>query len=308
VSEARHSPLLVIGASGFLGSRITALAPSDVAVIGTHHAAPLEPPVAGRRAAMIRRRLDVRDHDAIDALVEATRPAAVVNCAYVQHGPDLDAITAVAPGVLAAAAQRVGAQFAHVSSDVVFAGRDGHPYREGDEPAPVHDYGRAKQRAEQAVTDAHDAPLIVRTSLLYRGAAVGAAPSPDGAREGPQERLVRVALGDGDVSFFTDEVRNPIAVDTLASAIIELVTTGHHGMWHVAGADAVDRLTFARLLAAAMGGDPQVLRGGPRDHAQGPRPGNLALDCAKARSALATPLPGVRSVLSRPASRSDTDW
>lgn len=240
----------------------------------------------------------MRDQRTIDALIDDVRPQAIVNCAYVQHGPDLDAITAVAPGVMARAARRVGARFVHLSSDVVFAGRDGDPYDEDDEPAPVHDYGRAKLRAEHAVRVADDTALIIRTSLIYRGASDAA------ADEGPQERMVRSA---SDVSFFTDEVRNPIAVDTLAAAVLELVDGDQRGVLHVAGADAVDRLTFARLLAASMGLDATALQGRPRDPALGLRPGNLSLDCAKARALLATPLTGVRATLSRPEPCSDTD-
>jgi dTDP-4-dehydrorhamnose reductase len=234
--------------------------------------------------------LDVRDGTAIDSCLAAAQPDVVVNCAYVQHGPDLEAITGTAPGLLAAAAQRTGARFVHLSSDVVFPGRSDRAYREDDEPAPVHEYGRAKLRAEQLVAAAHAAPLIIRTSLLYGGAV-----------DGPQERMVRAALGgDHDLWFYTDEVRSPIEVDVLASAILELVDGGHHGLLHVAGADAVDRFTFAQLLAAAARADAGALRGRPRDQTAGPRPGNLALDCTRARAMLRdTVLTGAREALSR---------
>jgi dTDP-4-dehydrorhamnose reductase len=244
------------------------------------------------------RSLDVRDGAAIEACISDSAPSVVINCAYVQQGTDLEAITAVAPGLLAAAAQRGGARFVHLSSDVVFPGRSDGPYREDDDRAPVHDYGRAKWRAEQLVMAAHRAPLIIRTSLIYRGRA--------GADEGPQERMVRSALAGDDVWFFTDEVRNPIEVDVLASAILELDAGGHHGLLHVAGDDAIDRLTFAQLLATAMGADATVLRGRPRDSTAAPRPGNLAFDCTKARAILRdTVLTGVREALSRRERRSD---
>jgi dTDP-4-dehydrorhamnose reductase len=190
----------------------------------------------------------------------------------------------------------------HLSSDVVFAGRSDRAYREDDEPAPVHDYGKAKLQAEQLVVASHRAPLIVRTSLIYGGAV-----------EGPQERMVRGALAGDDVWFFTDEVRNPIEVDVLASAILELVDRDQHGVLHVAGADAVDRLTFAMLLATAMGADESVLRGRPRPETAGAgagaRPGNLALDCTKARGLLRdSVLTGAREALSRRGPRSGTGW
>ena len=276
------------------------MARADYRVIGTYHAHPPDNATGegdddGDGAQW--RTLDVRDGAAIDSCIAAVDPAVVINCAYVQRGPDVDAITAEAPGVLAAAARRARAQFVHLSSDVVFPGRSDRGYREDDEPAPVHDYGRAKHRAEQLVSAAHAAPLIIRTSLIYGGPT-----------DGPQERLVRAAPEErgNDMWFFTDEIRNPILVDELASAILELVAGKHHGVLHVAGADAVDRLTFARLLATAMHADASGLRGRPRDPSAGPRPGDLTLDCAKARAILRdTALTGARDALSRRGRRSD---
>ena len=62
-------------------------------------------------------------------------------------------------------------------------------------------------------------------------------------------------------------------------------------MLHVAGADAVDRLTFARRLAPSLGVDPTGLRGVV--DRSGSRPDHLRLDSARARGLLAAPLPGV---------------
>ena len=322
MSSDTRPTIVVVGASGYLGRRVAALARAGYRVVATYYS---HPPAgdagpdgasgndAGAAEMQVQwSALDVRDRAAIDRCIAAARPAVVVNCAYVQQGADVEAITAVAPGLLADAAHRVGARFVHVSSDVVFPGRSDRPYREDDEPAPVHDYGRAKLRAEQMVVAAHRAPLIIRTSLIYGGAV-----------DGPQERMVRGALAGDEVWFFTDEVRNPIEVDVLASAILELVGVGHHGVLHVAGADAIDRLTFAKLLATAIGpptatamatgtptgADASVLRGRPRLETAGPRPGNLALDCTKARALLRdTVLTGAREALSRRGRRSDTGW
>jgi len=313
VSPAGRPTLVVVGASGYLGRRVMALARARYRVIATYHTHP-RPGAEGMDAPAGEhtkdehaeaehvddngtqwRALDVRDSDAIDSSIADADPAVVINCAYVQHGPDVDAITATAPGRLAAAARRAGARFVHLSSDVVFPGRTDRAYHEDDEPAPVHDYGRAKWRAERLVFASHPTPLVIRTSLLYGGAL----DSP-GAPEGPQERMVRAALAGDDIWFFTGEVRNPIPVDVLASAILELVGAGHHGLLHVAGADAVDRLTFAQLLATAMHGDAAVLRGRPPDASSAPRPGNVALDCTNARAILRdTALTGVHEALSR---------
>jgi len=96
------------------------------------------------------------------------------------------------------------------------------------------------------------------------------------------------------MAFFTDEVRCPIAVGDLAAAVLELAAGDTTGPLHVAGADALDRLEFARLVVAHHGRDPDALRGG----VGGPgRPKRLALDCSRAQSLLHTRLRGAREVL-----------
>jgi dTDP-4-dehydrorhamnose reductase len=181
---------------------------------------------------------------------------------------------------VAAACAATKTRLVHLSTDVVFA--DGErPLTEEDTPGPVTPYGASKLEAERACSP--DA-LIVRTSLLYGGDApstheVAAIEAADGAR---------------DMAFFTDEVRCPIAVGDLADAILELAAIDIAGPLHVAGSDALDRLQFARLVAAHHGRDPQALRGG----VGGPdRPKRLALDCSRARELLRTRLRGAREVL-----------
>lgn len=264
---------LIVGGTGLLGRALVAAGGPGTAA--THHTSspvgpadwhPLDLADGGRAAATLILRL---------------RPDVVVNAAYVRNGPTLEPVTAIAPGTMAGACREVGARFVHVSSDVVFDGRTDRPRVEDDEPSPVHEYGAAKLAAERAVTAAGPGAVIVRTSLLWGGDGDG----------GPQVALVR----DPAVSFFTDETRCPLRVDRLAAACLELGDRPDlTGVLHVAGADAVDRLTFARLLAPLAGRDPDDLRGRPGDP-NAARPRSLLLDCSLARALLASPLPGVRA-------------
>jgi len=172
----------------------------------------------------------------------------------------------------------------HMSSDVVFSGRLGRLLCEDDAPDPVSQYGRTKADAEALVAAAHPDALIVRTSLLYGG-----------KQPGPHELLaIQAACGERDVTFFTDELRSPVAVVDLAAALLELASDDLSGPLHVAGADGVDRLEFARLIASAHGLDPAVLRGGKGDAS---RPKDCRLDSSRAAPRLRTRLRGVREIL-----------
>jgi dTDP-4-dehydrorhamnose reductase len=224
--------------------------------------------------------IDVRDARAVRAAVAAARPDVVVHTAYRMHDAsvNVEGTRAVAGAAVAARARLV-----HLSSDLVFPGTGTRPLTEDDEPAPVTPYGASKLEAERLCPPE---ALLVRTSLIYAG-----------REPGPQERAaLDAADGLRDMAFFTDELRCPIAVGDLAAAVLELAALEIAGPLHVAGADALTRLEFARLLCAHHGRDPDALRG----ERGGPdRPKHVVLDSSRARALLRVRLRGAREVLSR---------
>jgi dTDP-4-dehydrorhamnose reductase len=209
-------------------------------------------------------RLDVRDEVAVRDAVR--RADVVIHTAYRQ---DDESVTV--DGALAVA-RSAPARLIHLSTDVIFSGVLGRPLRESDAPDPVTDYGRWKARAEELVLAERPDALAVRTSLIYRG---------DGSTR--HEQLAR----DPAMSFYDDELRSPVQVGDLAAAILELAELDLAGPLHVAGADGLSRLDFARLI------DPRA-HGGPRPPG---RPGDCRLDSSRARGLLRTRLRGAREVL-----------
>jgi dTDP-4-dehydrorhamnose reductase len=244
--------LHVTGATGFLGRELVALAPDASA-----------------------ERVDVCDPVAVADLLRRLRPDVVIHTAYRQAGPDAHAVTAIGAGTVARACAAVGARLVHLSTDVVFDGRLGRPYREEDPVSPVTDYGRAKADAERLVAAVDPTALIVRTSLIVGGA--GHAPS--------RHELV---AHDPTATFYEDELRCPIQVTDLARALLELAALDVSGPLHVAGADALSRAELARLVTGA------AVRSAP---APPRRPLDCRLDTTRATGLLRTPLRGVRTVL-----------
>lgn len=250
--------LLVTGGSGLLGRSVCRLAAADWWVAAPSHDA-----------------MDVCDADAVAAAFAAARPAAVVHCAYVR---DDAAVIVDGSRVVAEAAARVGARLVHMSTDVVFAGRDA-PYTEDDPLDPVHDYGRAKAEAERRVMSACPGAVMVRTSLMY-----GDADSP------PVRMVLDAAAGRSDVAFFADEYRSVVHVDDVAAAVVALAGMDAAGSLHVAGPEPVSRLEFARAVCRAYGLPEDAVRGTTLVAAGLTRPGRLVLDSSRA-AGLGVPVP-----------------
>lgn len=222
--------------------------------------------------------LDVTDPVAVRAVLAHHRPHAVVHTAYREHGPDLEAVTVGGTDVVAAACAAADVPLVHLSSDLVFPGREA-PYAEHDERRPLTRYGRAKAAAEDAVSAAGGRACIVRTSLVLAG---------PGAPPGRHERLVLDVLdGRSPVRFFVDEVRRPVLVDVLARAVVALAEAADPPpVVHVAGPVAQSRLDLAVQVAGWSGRAHEPLPSASLAEVAAslpePRPGRVVLDCTLA--------------------------
>jgi dTDP-4-dehydrorhamnose reductase len=158
VRSGGTATVLITGAKGQLGRELLDTAPS-----------------AWRLIACGSGDLDVTDADAVNAVMERERPAAVIQlAAYTQvdqaetEAEQAEAVNVTGAFNVAAAATRIGARLIHLSTDFVFDGRQGHPYTPDAPTNPLSIYGRTKLRGEQEVIRATEgAALIVRTAWVY---------------------------------------------------------------------------------------------------------------------------------------------
>ncbi len=169
-----------------------------------------------------------------------------------------------------------------LSTDLVFDGRKGN-YVESDAVNPLNLYAETKVEAEKIVFG-NPNHCIVRTTL-------NAGKSPTGDRSFAEH--MRTAWQRGEtLKLFTDEFRSPIGADVTALAVWELAQCGLSGIFHVAGAERLNRLQIGQLFAARWSN----LRCGMnfaslRDFPGPLRAADCSLNCQKAQSALTFSLP-----------------
>jgi len=275
--------MLVTGGSGYLGGWVARLARADWDVTATYLTHPMDNPDVPCR------QLDVREEQAVAALVDAVRPKVIVHTAALNpgQGADFEETNVAGTRHVACAASACGARLIHLSSDVVFDGEKGN-YTEEDLPAPLTPYGQSKALAEEEVRASGAEAVIVRTSLIY-----GWRP-----RMGRHTRWMVDDLKAGKpVRLFTDELRCPIWVENLAAAVVELTGLDYTGVLHVAGAQPLSRYGFGLLLLRFHGVDGGRIVPTRRSEIGLPGPLDCTLDCSRARALLRTSLPGVDEVL-----------
>jgi dTDP-4-dehydrorhamnose reductase len=275
--------MLVTGGSGYLGGWVVRMAHTGWDVTTTYLTHPVDEPDA------VWRRLDVRDDAAVSALVREARPDVIVHTAALNpgQGTDFEAVNARGTRHVARAARASGTRLVHISTDVLFDGEKGS-YVEEDPPRPITPYGRSKALAEEEMRASGAEAAIVRTSLIY-----GWRP-----RVAQSVRWIIDDLQAGkSVRLFTDELRCPIWVESLAAAVIELAEMSYTGILHVAGAQPLSRYEFGVRLLRFHGIAPSLVVPASSHELGLRRPLDCTLDCSRARALLRTPLPGVDEVL-----------
>jgi dTDP-4-dehydrorhamnose reductase len=280
--------LLVTGGSSYLGRHLVPLAQAQQSqdgvqkwhVVHTYFSNPLPGLDGGRQ-------LDVRQQGAVRALVDEVQPDVIIHTAGSNRpAQTMDQVIRRGAENVTEAAAACGARLIHLSTDVVFDGRNA-PYTESDRPNPIHAYGAAKAASEETVS-AYPDHVIVRTSLIY------------GLEEMDRGTgwVVEALRRGQNVTLFVDQMRNPVWVRALSEACLELAELDYRGILHVAGAQRLSRADFGRrMLDWWQVGNRDTLTFGPCDGTRWPL--DCTLDISRARGLLKTPLPGVDELLSR---------
>ncbi len=276
--------LLVTGASGYLGRCLCRRATAAHQVLAGYHR---------HRSALTAGepvRLDLLRPREAAATVRDLAPDAIIHAAAVNRGGgegEMEAVNVEGSRAVAKMASEIGARLVHMSTDVVHDGRNA-PYRDDTPASPIGLYARTKAETEKAVVAAAPAATLVRTSLVY---------GLDSIDHGTASFVDRLAAGE-PVRLFADAVRQPVWVETLATALLRLLEVDFAGYLNVAGSQAMSRDDFGRRML-----DWWDIPG--RERVETVRVEELGLDVPRdlrlrldrAREVLGIELPGVEEVL-----------
>lgn len=247
--------VLITGGTGLLGQALLEAAPPGWEAVATFHRTP---PAEAWRGQF--HRLDVRDGAAVTELVEALRPALIIHAASMgsveEAERDPDAVRAVNVGGTQAVGQvcgRVGARLVWISSNAVFDGEH-PPYAEEAPVRAVNRYGAIKIEAERWVRKACPVPWVVLRPILMYGW-----PAPGGRGNVVTRWLECLERGEA-VEVDARLISMPLLAANCAQAVWAAVTRGRTGVYHVAGADRLALLDFARRVAGAFDMDEGLVR------------------------------------------------
>ena len=193
--------------------------------------------------------LDLANGDSIRKAIREAQPEIIVNAAGYTTVDNAETdralamqVNGTAPGIMAEEARRIGALLVHYSTDYVFDGELGRPYREDDLARPVNAYGASKLAGERAIEAAGGDYLILRTSWLYSD-----------RRRNFLLTILRRAREAPDLRVVENQTGSPTWAHWLAAVTAHLLRDSafartRSGIYHLCAAGHASRYEFAQAI------------------------------------------------------------
>jgi dTDP-4-dehydrorhamnose reductase len=220
--------ILLVGADGQVGRELQqTLAPLGELILAT------------------RQMLDLSQTATIATVIAQHQPDWIVNAAAytavdrAEQEPELAAvINHTAPEILASQARQQGAALLHISTDYVFDGNKGSPYREDDLPQPIGVYGQTKWLGEQAIQQNCDRHIILRTAWVH-----GAQGQANFVKT-----MLRLGAERSELRVVADQIGSPTWAGDIAEAIAQVIAQfqpEQTGIYHYTNSGTASWYDFA---------------------------------------------------------------
>jgi dTDP-4-dehydrorhamnose reductase len=238
-------------------------------------------PLLGERFDLVVYDIDEWDITSLSAgreLMKLHRPDVVLNLAAMtdvdgcEDRADLaQKVNAQGAGIVAELCSAAGAQLLHVSTDYVFDGTKGSPYREDDEPGPASVYGRTKLAGERMVFEKLAGAAVVRSQWLYGKGGTSFV-----------DKITKLAREHGKVRVVDDQRGSPTYARDLAAPIIAIIEKGLAGIYHVSNSGSCSWFEFAGAIFSILGMDVEASPISSRELGRkAVRPANSVFDLTK---------------------------
>jgi dTDP-4-dehydrorhamnose reductase len=236
--------ILVLGATGNLGSRLIAQAQLGRSVIGTSRS--IQSP------GIFKYEPDPNNTVKFIKLLEDLSPDVVINCIAMtsidmcqENKTQSLEVNFTIPDRLSTLTNDFGAQFVQLSTDAVFDGRTKNvKYDEDDTRNPVNEYGKHKAMAEDSVLNSSPKNLILRTNFFGFGIP-------------PRKTFLDEALIQfihGNKTFgFTDSIATFLPVSVVADITLSLIDADAKGIFHLSASESVSKFDFLRDFQKELG-------------------------------------------------------
>lgn len=231
---------LVLGGSGYLGSRLVHLLPdSSGTFFGTFN-----------NVSKKMFHFDGSDQPYFETILKKIKPSVVINCTgftkvdICEQLPEKSwQLNASYPRYYAEVCKKLDIKFVQISTDH-YSHSSNSKLQESDLCDPVNQYGFSKLFAERLILEVNPMALVVRTNFFHFNFR---APITF------LDHLLLRSQRKQKTSSFHDVIFTPISTNRLLESIYDLIKLNYCGLINICGSEAISKFTFHEEVLKALG-------------------------------------------------------
>ncbi len=251
---AEHKKILITGANGLLGQKITEIIAhesSHTLILTDLHESAFSP------NGIEYFQMDITAKEHVKKNVRKYLPDIIINTAAYTNVDGCETerelswrvnVDAVKNFIIASRTNDT--KIIHISTDYVFDGKSGN-YDENSKPNPLSYYGKSKLASENALIASGIRFIIVRSMIIY-GTAIKVRPNF-------ALWLIEMLEKGSPVRIVDDQFGMPTISDDLGWGILKLNDMDKNGIYHICGSEYLSRFEFAVKLANIFGFDENLI-------------------------------------------------
>lgn len=245
--------------------------------------------------------LDITDADAVERVITAVNPDAVIHCAawtavdLAENAENQEKVRAINAGGtqnIANVCKKLNCKMTYISTDYVFDGQGTAPWKpDCKDYKPLNGYGQTKLEGELAVSRTLDKYFIVRIAWVF-------------GLNGKNfiKTMLNVGKTHDTVRVVNDQIGTPTYTLDLARLLIDMNETDKYGYYHATNEGGyISWYDFTKEIYRQAGYTTQVVPVTTAEYglSKAARPFNSRLDKSKLEEAGFTPLPTWQDALRR---------
>lgn len=245
--------------------------------------------------------LDITDSEAVNRVIDETKPDAVIHCAAwtavdaaedEQNKQKVWAINVNGTKNLAVASKAIDAKLMYISTDYVFNGNGTEAWQpDCQDFAPLNVYGQTKLEGEKAVAEMLDKFFVVRIAWVF-------------GKNGNNfiKTMLRVGKNRDEVRVVCDQIGTPTYTLDLARLLVDMCETEKYGYYHATNEGGyISWYDFTKEIYRLANYSTKVTPVTTLEYglSAAARPSNSRLDKSKLAQSGFEPLPDWRDALAR---------
>jgi dTDP-4-dehydrorhamnose reductase len=280
--------ILILGASGYLGSQLSKLFSREAKVLGTYN--------ENSDDDLQTLKWQVNDCDGLEKIIKAFNPNLIINCVGLANVDGCEILpekalmlNSITPQKIGRICYRLNVKFVHISTDH-FKGLADIALSEDDSISCPNVYSYSKFLGEKYLLHSNPASIIIRTNFFH---------FTKNSSKNFIDSCLNLTPETSQVNGFSDVIFSPVSTTYLKESISNLLDINYSGVIHVAPTESISKYEFLKELFQSIGQTSIVIKSQSIDDARlsAPRPKFMALSNKKYQMLTDEMVPTIKNMM-----------